>query len=107
MFTIGSISHVIHMTDDMARRLDACTTTCSASTAGSPTLQPRPPPLRVAVRHRRSLHRRDQPAFDDDRWNRRPIGRYYSASCVSWTRSLYVATFEGLTELRDGSKPPP
>jgi catechol 2,3-dioxygenase-like lactoylglutathione lyase family enzyme len=44
-----------------------------------------------------------QPAFEDDRWNRGPIGRYYERSGISWhSIAWYVDDVEGLTELRDG-----
>ena len=43
-----------------------------------------------------------QPAFDDDEWNRGPIGRYYERSGISWhSIAWYVDDVEGLTELRD------
>ena len=44
-----------------------------------------------------------QPAFDDEKWNRGPIGRYYERSGVSWhSIAWYVDDVAGLTELRDG-----
>ncbi len=102
MFTIGRTFHVIHMTDDLAA-LDAWYDDVFG-------IQ-----WYVLENYSPELHRHAslgvigqlciepmQPAFEDDRWNRGPIGRYYERSGVSWhSIAWYVDDVEGLTELRD------
>ena len=104
MFTIGRNFHAIHMTDDLAA-LDAwyedvfgdpvvrartttrpsCTGTRRWSSSGELCMEPM------------------QPAFEDTKWNKGPIGRYYERSGISWhSIAWYVDDVEGLTELRDG-----
>src|SRR4051794_16309827 len=103
MFTVGRNFHVIHMTDDLAA-LDAW----YVDVFGMQRY--------VIENYSPELHRHAslgvigelciepmQPAFDDDRWNRGPIGRYYERSGISWhSIAWYVNDVEGLTELRDG-----
>ena len=102
MFTIGRNFHVIHMTDDMAA-LDAWYDDVFSVNRW------------ITDNYNPDLHRfaslfgigdlcieSMQPAFDDDGWNRGPIGRYYERSGVSWhSIAWYVDDVEGLTELRD------
>ena len=102
MFTIGRNFHVIHMTDDMAA-LDAWYDDVFSVNRW------------IADNYNPDLHRHAslvgigdlciepmQPAFDDDGWNRGPIGRYYERSGISWhSIAWYVDDVEGLTELRD------
>ena len=103
MFTVGRNFHVIHMTDDLAA-LDAW----YVDVFGMQRY--------VIENYSPELHRHAslgvigelciepmQPAFDDERWNRGPIGRYYERSGISWhSIAWYVDDVEGLTELRDG-----
>ena len=102
MFTIGRNFHAIHMTDDLAA-LGAWYEDVFG--------------IQWYVLHNYSpeLHRHAslgvvgelclepmQPAFEDERWNRGPIGRYYERSGISWhSIAWYVDDVEGLTELRD------
>jgi catechol 2,3-dioxygenase-like lactoylglutathione lyase family enzyme len=103
MFTIGRNFHVIHMTDDLAA-LGAWYEDVFG--------------IQWYVIHNYSpeLHRHAslgvigelciepmQPAFEDDGWNRGPIGRYYERSGIGWhSIAWYLTDVEGLTELRDG-----
>ena len=103
MFTIGRNFHAIHMTDDLAA-LGAWYEDVFG--------------VQWYVLHNYSpeLHRHAslgvvgelclepmQPAFEDEKWNRGPIGRYYERSGISWhSIAWYVDDVAGLTELRDG-----
>jgi catechol 2,3-dioxygenase-like lactoylglutathione lyase family enzyme len=103
MISIGRNFHVIHLTDDMAT-LDAWYDDVFAVNRW------------IADNYNPDLHRFAslvgigglciepmQPAFDDDGWNRGPIGRYYERSGTSWhSIAWYVDDVDGLTELRDG-----
>jgi hypothetical protein len=102
MFTIGRNFHAIHMTDDL-EALDLWYDDVFG--------------IQWYALHNYSpeLHRHAslgvigelciepmQPAFEDEGWNRGPIGRYYERSGISWhSIAWYVTDGEGLTELRD------
>ncbi len=102
MFTIGRNFHVIHMTEDMAT-LDAWYDDVFSVNRW------------IADNYNPDLHRYAslvgigdlciepmQPAFEDDGWNKAPIGRYYERAGTSWhSIAWYVDDIEGLTELRD------
>jgi catechol 2,3-dioxygenase-like lactoylglutathione lyase family enzyme len=102
MFTIGRNFHVIHMTDDM-KTLDAWYDDVFSVNRW------------VADNYSPELHRFAslvgigdlciepmQPAFDDDGWDKGPIGRYFTRSGASWhSIAWYVDDVAGLTELRD------
>jgi catechol 2,3-dioxygenase-like lactoylglutathione lyase family enzyme len=102
MFTVGRNFHVIHMTDDMAT-VDAWYDDVFSVNRW------------IADNYNPDLHRFAslvgigdlciepmQPAFDDDGWNRGPIGRYFERSGTSWhSIAWYLDDVEGLTELRD------
>lgn len=102
MFTIGRNFHAIHMTDDLA--------TLGAWYEDVFGVQ-----WYVMHNYSPELHRHAslgvvgelclepmQPAFEDEKWNRGPIGRYYERSGISWhSIAWYVDDVEGLTELRD------
>jgi catechol 2,3-dioxygenase-like lactoylglutathione lyase family enzyme len=102
VFTIGRNFHLIHMTDELAT-LDAWYDDVFSVNRW------------IANNYNPDLHRHAslvgigdlciepmQPSFEDDGWNKGPIGRYFERSGTSWhSIAWYVDDVEGLTELRD------
>lgn len=103
MFTIGRNFHVIHMTDDMAT-LDAWyDDVFSVNRWITDNYNPDLHRLASLVGIGGLCIEPMQPAFEDQGWNRGPIGRYFERSGTSWhSIAWYVDDVEGLTELRDG-----
>jgi len=102
VFTIGRNFHIIHMTDDMealdAWYDDVFSVTRWVSNNYSPDLKR----LASLVGIGGLCIEPMQPAFDDDGWEKVPLGRFFKRSGPAWhSIAWYVDDVEGLTELRD------